>query len=264
MSRPLFWVRSLPQRGVEKSEIGWSIRHLIKNYRGLMGSLCVYDSQLGVDQIPHELHSHTGAEIIVLLSGRLDIIGPENRVRVCAAGSFFHHPPGDWHTLQSVGPEAARFLVFKWSRDVPSQEGVKASTLIFDAHLWQPANEQLGIQRHRPSEDQPLENGGKLVTEIIRIAPGTGYPVHAHDHDLMLIILRGSLDGLGHQTRVPAVIYYPAGTPHALAPTSLEPIDHLAFEFHSPLSSFGWLGTFMNPPWMPSPTFAPNCHPAVT
>ncbi len=233
MSRPLFWVRSLPQRGVEEPEIGWSIRPLLKNYLGLMGNLCVYDSLLDVNQIPHELHAHTAAEIIVLLSGCLDIIGPENRVRVCGAGSFFHHPPGDWHTLQSVGPEAARFLVFKWSRDVPSQELVKASTLIFDARSWQRGIEQSGIQRYRPSEAQPLENGGKLVTEVIRIAPATGYPVHAHDHDLVLILLRGQMLGLGHDTCAPAIIYYPAGMPHALAPTSPEPIDLLAFEFHA-------------------------------
>lgn len=233
MGGSLFWVRSLPQRGVEEPETGWSIRPLLKYYRGLMGSLCVYDSLLGVNQIPHELHSHMDAEIIVLLSGCLDIIGPENRVRVCGAGSFFHHPPGDWHTLQSVGPEAARFLVFKWSRDVPRQEVVNASTLIFDARSWQPANEQPGIQRYRPSEAQPLENRGRLVTEVIRIAPDTGYPPHTHDHDLMLILLRGQMRGLGHDTSAPAIIYYPAGMPHALAPLSPEPIDLLAFEFHA-------------------------------
>ena len=67
-------------------------------------------------------------------------------------------------------------------------------------------------------ENQPLANGGRLVVDAIRLTPQTGFPLHSHEHDLMLVLLRGQMHGLGHITSAPAVIYYPAGTPHGLEP----------------------------------------------
>ncbi len=233
MRRPPFWVMTLTDTYVDEPANGWEINGLLKGFRGVMGNVDVYVSRLGVNQMPHEIHSHAEEEIIILLSGHLDILSPSGRVGL-GPGSFFHHPPKDSHTIQSMGPETACFVILKWSWDAPLQDYAKAKTLIYNASTWQPATDCPGIQRHRISDHQPLGNGGRLACESIRIAPETGYPAHAHDHDLMLILLSGRVSGLGHHTKAPAIIYYPAGTPHALATICPEPIDLLAFEFHPP------------------------------
>ncbi len=66
------------------------------------------------------------------------------------------------------------------------------------------------------------------------MVPKTGYPVHSHDYDLLLVLTHGRLEGLGHLSEAPAVIYYPAGTPHGAAPTGVELTRMIAFEFHPP------------------------------
>jgi len=132
MGRPHFWVRTLTDSHVDQPENGWEVNALLKDYRGVMGNLDVYVSRLSVNQIPHEIHSHAEEEIIVLLSGHLDILSHDGRVGL-GPGSFFHHPPGDLHTIQSVGPETACFMVMKWSWGAPLQEYAKAKTLIYNA-----------------------------------------------------------------------------------------------------------------------------------
>ena len=232
MKRP-FWVRSAPPQWSEGLTPPWMIKGLIGNYPGHMGKLSAFVSALDAGHVPHEIEDHDAEEIIVNLSGELDVVSSEPTRRL-GPGGFFHVPPRARHAVRAAGPESAVFLIFKWTWQNRSGTTPEAKMFLVDGPGFHGVADEGGISRRRVCENQPLANGGRLVVETIRLAPQTGFPADTHEHDLMLVLLRGQMHGLGHVTAAPAVIYYPAGTAHGLMPLSPDSIEMIAFEFHPP------------------------------
>ncbi len=233
MNKRRFWIRSASPEWAEGMTSPWTIKTLMGNYPGYMGQISAYHSVLSAGHMPHEINAHDEEELIVILSGELDVLTPERSHRI-VPGGFAHLPPRDLHAVRSAGPESTGFLVFKWTWQNAAHTRPDATPFLFDGDELASRVDQDGIHRRRVCESQPLANGGRLVAETIRLAPQVGYPAHSHDHDLMLILLRGHMHALGHLTCAPAIVYYPAGTPHGLAPLSPDPIEMIAFEFHRP------------------------------
>jgi mannose-6-phosphate isomerase-like protein (cupin superfamily) len=227
-----FWVRSLSSELAADATSPWTIRGLIEKYPGAMGRMSAFHMALVAGHQPHPIQVHDEEELLINLSGELELLTPERTHRM-GPGGFAFLPPGDPHMARAVGPEFAVFLVLKWTWQNPQARPV-ARTLVLHGHEFDRVTDQGGIYRRRMCEDQPLANGGRLVVEAIRMMPRTGFPVHVHDdHDLMLVLLRGQMHGLGHVTSAPAVIYYSAKTPHGLEPLNPDVVEMIAFEFHS-------------------------------
>ena len=225
-----FWVRSIPA-GLEASAVSpWTIKPMIWEYPGLMGRISGFYSVLVAGHQPHPIRSHDQEELIVCLSGELDVL-TSGRTDRLGPGGFVYLPPEDRHAIRAVGPESPIFLVFKWEWQNP-QARPEAAPFVVDGHGFDRVTDQGGIYRRRVCENQPLAGGGRLVAETIRMMPMTGFPAHTHEHDLMLVLFRGRMHGLGHVTTAPAVIYYSANTPHGLEPLNPDPVEMIAFEFH--------------------------------
>lgn len=191
-----------------------------------MGSFSAFTAVLRAGTTPHAIHAHAEEEQIVVLSGELDAIIDDETHRI-GPGGFCHFPADSRHIIRSIGPDDTTFLVFKWNwQPGESQPG----SIFFTAEAMGPKGP--GIDRHRICQDHPLANGSTLTAELIRIDAHSGYPLHTHDHDLMLIVLRGQLHGFHPPASAPSVIYYPAKTPHMMAPLHPEPTEMLALEFH--------------------------------
>jgi quercetin dioxygenase-like cupin family protein len=228
INRP-FWIRSAPTPEPVEPEL--TIRTLKGNYPGPMGAISAYTAILRARKRPHEIHTHREEEQVVVLSGELDAFAGDETHRL-GPGSFFHIPSGVPHCVDSVGPDDTAFLVFKWTWQSAAASPAKTVPIFFTARALEPWKEQPGIQRRRICQDTSLANGTRLTAEFIRAGAHSGYPGHTHDHDLMLILLRGQLHGFHPPTSAPAVIYYPAKTPHMMAPLHPEPTEMIALEFH--------------------------------
>lgn len=236
MGNSRFWVRSIPTLNAEERASNLTVKTVMKDYPGAMGRLSVYYLVLRPGTIPHEIHAHDEEEIFVLLSGHLDIISPANRLRV-EPGSFFHHPPGDLHTIESVGSEAAAFLAFRWTWEKSNQTQPQANFFWFDANKLATWDDRTGIQRQQVCDRQPLANGGELVVHYCHVLPKSPCRPHQDPHDVILVLLSGQFYGMGHTNSAPAVIYYPAGITHAIFPNHSDPIEMLEFDFHRPHAS---------------------------
>ena len=119
--------------------------------------------------------------------------------------------PGGWSGIRGVS------LMFKWTWQNVVERARGQDVFLLTGLGFMAWPTKAVSHRRRVCENQPLANGGRLVVEAIRLTPQTGFPAHTHEHDLMLVLLRGQMHGLGHVTAAPAVIYYPAGTAHGLS-----------------------------------------------
>ena len=181
--------------------------------------------------VAHELHAHDEGEIVILLDGCLDLVLSEGRVSM-VPGSFYYNPPQVMHTVQSVGAKPAAFLVLRFDLECMPQPSTQVTTFMHDPSVIQPWTEGVGAQRQRLVEGHRLACGGHLSVDRVQIAPYSGYPLHTHDHDVLYVLLKGALHGLGQITPAAAVIYCPAATVHGVSSETSESLDMLVFEFH--------------------------------
>lgn len=227
-----FWVRSIPSTG-DPGPTGWAISPLVRDYSGCMGSLSLYHSVLAPGQVPHEVHQHPREEIEVVLSGELELIRPGHTTRI-KAGGFHYQAPGAPHTIRAVGTEPSHFLVIHWSCPTPRVAGGGLDHLVYDPATLRPWEERSGIQRQQIGGPLELANGSRLQTYAAHWPEGTGYRIHTDPFDVLIVLLRGRLSGLGHDTRAPAAIFYAAGMPHGVFPADGGPLLALYFQFYPP------------------------------
>jgi quercetin dioxygenase-like cupin family protein len=236
-----FWSRSAVSDVAMVRHDGWAYRVLKWEFPGTMGILSAYVVTLDSGCSPHVVHNHLEEEIVVPLTGSVDIVLPGSATRPIGTRNMTFHAHGNQHTYRGGSEQEGHFVVLKWLvpglTDLPPDNVVLVTDIDTDSGDW---TESGGIRRRRIWDKVPLAAGGHLTAEEVEMAPKTGYPVHTHEHDLLLVLTHGQLTGLGHVTDAPAVIYYPAGTPHGAAASSLDVIRMFAFEFH-PAKSMPWL-----------------------
>lgn len=232
MNKRPFWIRTLPEVAPEIPEDRDLIAGcLISAYPSLTGQLTAFYLALRTGNMAHELHAHDDGEIVILLEGHLDVVlGPDRLPMI--PGSFYYNPPHVMHTVQSVGAKPAVFLALRFDLGSIPQPVAEVTTFMHDPSVIQPWADGAGAERNRLVEGHRLACGGHLSVDRVRIAPYSGYPLHTHDHDVLYVLLKGALHGLGHITPAPALMYYPAAAVHGVSSESPESLDMLVFEFH--------------------------------
>lgn len=200
---------------------GCKIGTLIKDTPTLLGRLSVYRATHapGMGPFP-ELMQHAEEEIIIPLTGELAVIDREQSRRV-GPGSLLHIPSWSPHNLPCIGEVPADFFVLKLLGTEGSAPNADKDLAIlpFDSRPLLPGN---GLRQRGESVWRLVADGARLRFGRFILEGGHGYPVQSHEHDLLLILLRGRLWGIGHDTEGPAVVYYPAGCPHAASPVPEE------------------------------------------
>lgn len=230
--RGRFWVREAPRGEVQQLALGCNIQTMVKDCPTLLGGLSVYYATHAPGASPYtDLGQHAEDEIIVPITGELAVID-EARSRHIGPGSLLHVPAWGLHKLPCVGDIEGRFFVLKLlaqDGEVPEVDRDLA-ILPFDEL---PLGSGAGLRQRGESVWRRLANGSLLRIGRFLLEGGYGYPLHSHDHDLILVLLHGRLRGICHDTKGPAVIYYPAGCPHAVSPTP-EGMEFISIELHAP------------------------------
>ena len=233
-----FWVRSAETASAMTQMEQWSYRALKRDFPGYMGLFSAYVLTLDAGGWPHDVHAHVDEEILIPLSGAVDMVEHGSVRRLTSSDLVLHAP---WHEHTHVGAPSgpAALLAFKWA--APGSTGEGSSRQVEVANLDLEETEALrGIRRRRIWTRRPLTSGSTMTVESVQLQPSTGYPMHTHDHDLVLVVTAGQLVTFGVAIQAPAVIYYPAGTPHGGAAGS-EPLRMIALDFHA-APAMPWLG----------------------
>lgn len=215
---------------------GWKMYPLFRGHTQSLDILSCHASSLIPGKCPHPPHQHNEEEFLLILHGEVDLIlpqdtasGPGRRQRL-TAGQFSYYPAGFPHTLEPVGSEPANYLMLKWAG--PNVQS--SSPLCF----------HIGAIVSTGSNNTPSGFSARLLTEgptsFLRkfhvhqstLLPGGGYKSHQDEHDVVLIVLEGTIETLGLRAKAHDVIYCAAGVPHAMLNPGSQPARYLALEFH--------------------------------
>jgi radical SAM protein with 4Fe4S-binding SPASM domain len=196
-------------------------------------------SALAREHCPHPPHAHPEEEILLLLSGELELIFPDEknylhttRNRIAPLQLLFY-PAGLAHTLKTLGAEPANYLMLKWK----NPPRIDSSALPFSScNLadFRPEGRQQTPFQPRLVFEGPTAYLKKLRCDVTTLAPQAGYAPHKDHYDVLIVVLDGEVETLGQRAKPYDVIFYAAGEPHGMSNPSLtRTARYVVFELHA-------------------------------
>jgi quercetin dioxygenase-like cupin family protein len=218
-------------------EDGWKPYFLFSGITAGMRNLSCHVSVLNTNHCPHLPHTHEEEEILLLLSGEVDLILPDGREpnvnqRInLRPGEFVYYPAYFAHTLQTTSETSANYLMFKWQSHRTENE----SPLTFGHFKLLGSINASEIKDGfcpRLLFEGPTGYLRKLHCHTSTLTPGAGYGSHIDDYDVAIIVLDGEVETLGKRVGPHSVIFYRAGEPHGIRNPGESIAKYVVFEFH--------------------------------
>lgn len=192
---------------------------------------------------PHEPHVHTDEELIVIVSGKLQIIrsihsGETVKSDHLGRGSLVYHDSKRSHTIYSVGPEPAVYICVRWNGNKIKKKSdfLRSSNFVPNyIHEKRTLDSEFKTSLVFESQTEFLD---KLHCHISYMKPGADYEPHKDSHDVLIILLDGNVETLDKKLESISVIFYQAGELHGMKNVGSCIASYLVFEFHRKVSIF--------------------------
>jgi len=194
-------------------------------------------SILTPENSPHEPHVHTDEELIIIISGRVQIIrvdqfGETATSAPLSSGSFVFHNSNQAHTIYSVGPDPAVYICARWNGKKIKKKSVFLRSSDFIPNYIEGRKSLDSEFKTSLVFESQTEFLDKLHCHFSHMKPGAGYEPHKDSHDVLIILLDGKVETLGEKLESKSVIFYQAGEPHGLKNVGSTFARYLVFEFH--------------------------------
>ena len=237
------WIKNLHLPLEEDKRNGWKPYHIFRGSTRCMDDLSCHVSVLSPGITPHEPHSHPEEELLIMLSGEVDLVitdpkrgHAETRNRI-GPGAFVYYPAFQHHTIHNVSSEPATYLMFKWHGQEKARKGGQLKTTVF--HYGEDITCIGSNSANKIFQRQILDNATgylqKLHSHVTTLQLNAGYPPHSDAYDVAILLLTGTVETLGQRVASKAVIFYAAGEPHGMKNIGSTPASYLVFEFHKSL-----------------------------
>lgn len=198
-------------------------------------SLTCHVSALRAGQSPHLPHRHEEEEILMVLHGEADVILPDlaegqQRKRL-AKGDCVYYPAQFTHTIEGVSENPVNYLMLKWQ----SASSCSAEPSGFRQwSIWQdvvvPTQPTIQFDIVLSASTRWLH---KLQCHTTTMPAGVGYDAHTDSYDVVMIVLQGQLESIGHSLAPYGVYFYAAGEQHGAHNPGPEAVYYVVFELHT-------------------------------
>ena len=234
------WVKAFDLPLEENHRSGWNIYRVFKGSTSSMSKMRSHVSVLSANKTPHPPHRHPEEELIIMLSGEVDIIraddppSQQHTAERIGPGSLVYHCAYQSHTIRSVGAGPATYLIFKWRGEPRTTEGPVLGSATFSVQTGAPAKRSRrskGFARTRVFKS-PTRYLRKLRCHVSVLEPGAGYRPHRDAYDVAIVVFKGTVETLDRQFGPHSVIFYPSQELHGMKNVGTTPASYLVFEFH--------------------------------
>lgn len=233
---PDHWVKKLDFPLEQENK--WKIYKLFVGKTSCLDSFDTHVSILQGGMLPHPFHRHREEEIIIPISGEVDILrakdgaGTNQTTERIGYGRFVYHASNGFHTIRAVGPQPSSYLIFKWSSAASkggNDAALPSSTFEFDASGSAPVGAGFKM---KVLFDSPTVYLDRLHSHYSTMQSGASYDAHADAYEVAILVLDGTVETIGERVSAPSVIFYSAHKPHGMQNRGDVPARYLVFEFH--------------------------------
>lgn len=235
------WTKQLStssiESNLESSGTDFKMFHINSCFPSTLLELEIHVSILRAGNSPHKPHTHPQEELIIILSGKLQIIrtAPSQKIiksTPLGPGSLTYHDSNRAHTVYSVGPEPAIYICIKWSgKKIKERNNLLTSSDFIPDYIEEKKTLHSEFKTSKLFES-PTEFLEKLHCHISHMKPDSGYEPHKDSYDVMIILLDGKIETLNKELESKSVIFYQAGEPHGMKNIGSKVAQYIVFEFH--------------------------------
>jgi len=217
-------------------EKGWKPYPQFKGVARRIRHLSCHVSVLNQDHTPHPPHRHKEEEILMLLSGEVEITLPDQPSSdgTCARrlnpGDFVYYPAYFGHTLTCVGDQAANYLMFKWHDEEKRCNDELPFGHFSVRDFLRDERVRQGFVPRKVFEG-PTRCLQRLQCHTSTLTPGAGYPPHRDPYDVAILVLEGEVETLGRRVGPHDLIFYAVGEPHGMVNPGEVTAKYVVFEF---------------------------------
>ena len=232
---------------VPGTENGWEPFRLFHGSTRCVGDLGCHMSALDPKVTPHPPHSHMEEEILIVMSGEVDLILPEQEATTgtlrqrLQVGELVYYPAGYPHSIEAAGHEPANYLMFKWRGDNAGRSRpLRFSTHSTISQAKDPPPAAAQAFSTRRVFEGPTGYLSLLHCHLTTLEPGGGYAAHVDPYDVAIVLLEGEVEVIGATAGPQDVVFCAAGEPHGMRNSGESVARYLVFEFHG-RTRFLWL-----------------------
>ncbi|MBA7510232.1 hypothetical protein ES705_02208 [subsurface metagenome] len=203
-----------------------------------LSEISCHASALSFGYSPHTPHSHKGEELLMLLSGNLNLVlankfSPDKIKSIpIEKGQFVYYSSYFTHTHQATSEEHANYLTFHWYTGLKNTASVPTLGCFNMFDRVEHSDVKNGFYSQVLFEG-PTGYLKKLHCHISILMPGSGYKPHSDTYDVAIIVLEGEIETIGQKAKPYDVIFYSARKPHGICNPGTTLARYIVFEFHS-------------------------------
>ena len=216
---------------------GWRAVSLVSGSTPNVESLSCHVSLLSPGCCPHPPHQHPEEELLVLLDGAAEIVLADEAgaevVAPASVGVVCYHPAHQLHTIRTSYGAPATYLVLRFKGRGSAAAGLPPA---LHGYAAQRSSAEADAARRGFAARTVFEGAtrdlGLLHCHCSAVARGAGYAPHVDEHDVVLVVLSGTIETAQARVEGPGVVVIPAGVEHGLENPGSTIASYLAVELH--------------------------------
>ena len=216
---------------------GWRAVSLVSGSTPNVESLSCHVSVLSPGCCPHPPHRHPEEELLVVLEGAAEIVLADEAgaevVTPASPGVVCYHSAHQLHTIRTSYGAPATYLVLRFKG-----RGSASAVLppLLHGYAAQRSSAEADAARRGFAARTVFEGAtrdlGLLHCHCSAVAPDAGYAPHVDEHDVVLVVLSGTIETAQARVEGPGVVVIPAGVEHGLENPGSTIASYLAVELH--------------------------------
>jgi quercetin dioxygenase-like cupin family protein len=211
----------------------WTMFHAFGAATPIHDRITCHASVLAPGHAPHAPHAHMEEELLVVISGEVEICLPDGesdcdpRTERLRPGDFAYYPAYRWHTLRNVAQSPACYVMFKW-RGTMAHAGAPLQTQVVHPEVEREPKRDFDVDVLFEGTTCFLD---RLQAHLTKLRQGCGYGLHRDEYDVAIVVLEGRIALLGGELARGGIAYCVAGEEHGMQNCGEGPARYLVFEF---------------------------------
>lgn len=237
---PDFVIQSIPRHMEEDPNTGWNRRIFFFGPTAFLNELCIHAGVLSAHMAPHPPHCHEHEEVHISLSENLEFVVREagsdiENVRLIDNGSVFFTDSNIPHSFRNTASPPAAYLHLRWKNESKAYCAETKRLQFYYSPVGQ--NNMCGQSIYESHKIDEIYSGPSLYLShfralFIRLEVGGVIPLHRHNHEVIFVLVSGSVEILGRKVEAPGFAFMETQVPHHIVNQGPNTAQLYAFELH--------------------------------
>lgn len=233
-------IQGIPRHMPEDPNSGWYRRVYFLGPTSFLDELCIHAGVLSGRIAPHPPHCHEHEELHIALSEDLAFVVCDEgsdieNARPIDNGSAFFTDSSIPHSFRNTASQPGAYLHIRW-KNKPKAVRTEMKRLQF---YYSPVGQNKMVSKsvHGGPETDEIYTGPSLYLSrlraiFIRLQAGDVIPLHRHPHEVIFVLINGSVEILGMKVDAPGFAFMGSEVPHHIINHGPDPAQLYAFELH--------------------------------